>query len=181
MDTSNQFTASKTAASLNPASIGTDQQSAGLHKRGTAAGRSLETVSPQASVISDTPVQEITGTITAIEVNPSIPPDLRWLFFPAIPEATTGHNGSSAHSASGGEPLISNPASINDTEQAERELADLLTNFYRNPSEAKFRQFEKLADLNFDHLDPGKACLKHKLPFAIALISEKKQLANSIN
>ncbi|WP_257264567.1 hypothetical protein [Endozoicomonas sp. ONNA2] len=68
---------------------------------------------------------------------------------------------------------MSNPATINDTEQAECELFDLLENFYRDPSEAKFRQFEKLADLIFDRLDPGEESLKHKLPFAIALISEK--------
>lgn len=171
MDTSNQFTASKTATSLNPASIETDQHITGLNIRGFAAGRPVETVSPQASVKTDTPVQEMTGTTTAQDISHIIIPEA-FLSLPTMPQATTG-NRSSAHSATGGEPLMSIPASINDTEQAECELSDLLMNFYRDPSEAKFRQFEKLTDLNFDHLDPGEGCLKHKLPFAIALISEK--------
>ncbi|WP_422444502.1 MULTISPECIES: hypothetical protein [unclassified Endozoicomonas] len=217
MDTSNQLTASRTATPPDPASIGTDQQSTGLNNRGSAAGRPVETVSPQASVKADTPVQEITVTTTAQDVTHAINPDRALLHRPAqddiIDQETaycyvlvahrryqqqeTGHNGSSAPSANGGEPLMSNPASTNDTEQPELELSDLLetlmsnmaainetekarrelydlsVNFYRDPSEAKFRQFEKLTDLHFDHLDTGEGCLKHKLPFVIALISEK--------
>ncbi|WP_257264566.1 hypothetical protein [Endozoicomonas sp. ONNA2] len=60
MDTSNPLTVSKAATSLGPASIGTDQQSTDPNKRGSTAGRPVETVSPQASIKADTPVQLIT-------------------------------------------------------------------------------------------------------------------------
>ncbi|MBO9493728.1 hypothetical protein J7438_06465 [Thalassotalea sp. G20_0] len=126
MDTSNQLNASRKATSLNPESTGTDQQSTDLIKRWSTAGRPVAIVRPQVSVKADTPVHAMTGPTTAQDVthiiNPDLPyfpqgatidPEMAYRFLLAI------DNESSAPSASGGEPLISNPASTNDTERSD--------------------------------------------------------------
>ncbi|WP_422461252.1 hypothetical protein [Endozoicomonas sp. ALB115] len=137
MDT--RLTASRTATPPDPASIETDQQSTDLIKRWSTAGRPVAIVSPMVSVKADTPGHAMTGTTTAQDVTHIVNPDLANLLLPAHvfitnPEIsyrllladylrrqqqTTGHNGSSAPSASGGEPLMSNPAATNDTERSD--------------------------------------------------------------
>ncbi|WBA81764.1 hypothetical protein [Endozoicomonas sp. GU-1] len=116
MDT--RLTASRTATPPDPASIGTDQQSTDLIKRWSTAGRPVAIVSPMVSVKADTPVHAMTGTTTAQDVTIDQETAYRWLLaaFRMSEQQTTGHNESSAPSASGGELLMSNPAATNDTE-----------------------------------------------------------------
>ncbi|WP_422444500.1 MULTISPECIES: hypothetical protein [unclassified Endozoicomonas] len=119
MDT--RLTASRTATPPDPASIGTDQQSTDLIKRWSTAGRPVAIVRPLVSVKADTPVHAMTGTTTALDVTIDHETAYRWVLtaLRMSEQRATGYNGSSAPSASGGEPLMSNPAAINDTERSD--------------------------------------------------------------
>ncbi|USE36683.1 hypothetical protein [Endozoicomonas sp. SCSIO W0465] len=215
MDTNNQSTASRAAASFNPANIETNQESTSLNRRSSTAGRPVAIVAPQASVKADTSFQEVSEPQQHMRVATPSTRDQAYLPRQRTPEATTrtiasdqsasieepvmgspaslsdaeqlqsltnwmsdlyleqSNYESSYYTIGVEEPVMDNPASLNDAKQSLSQLTNLVTNFYRGPSEDKFRQIEKLADQSFDQLFDKEGGWKHKLPFVIALISEK--------
>ncbi|USE36684.1 hypothetical protein [Endozoicomonas sp. SCSIO W0465] len=143
MDTNNQFTASQVTAPFNPANLETDYKEVSLNNTGSAAGRPVAIVGPQASVKADTSFQEVSEPQQRKRSTTPSVPNQAYLPRQIIPVNIASTQSASieipvnttTQSASVEIPLMGNPAPLNEGEQLQSLLSNLMANDYLEQSE----------------------------------------------